>query len=106
MVFVYTGKGRRQAQKDDAPPEQRKCAKQACAIQWCLAKRDHKEHLCKNFIDEWQDCCEKARAVAALEAAAAAAEVANNNVVVEGKEEQRSDGVGASSKAHGEDIII
>eukprot|EP00985_Skeletonema_marinoi_P008429 scaffold3816_cov124-Skeletonema_marinoi.AAC.1 len=74
MVFVYTGKGRRQAQNDDAPPEQRKCAKQACAIQWCLAKRDHKEHLCKNFIDDWQDCCEKARAVAALEAAAAAAD--------------------------------
>ena len=69
MVFVYTGKGRRQAQKDDAPPEQRKCAKQACAIQWCLAKRDHKEHLCQNFIDDWQDCREKARAAAALEAA-------------------------------------
>lgn len=66
MVFVYTGKGRRQAQKDDALPEQKKCAKQACAIQWCLAKRDHKEHLCQNYIDEWKDCCEKARAAAAV----------------------------------------
>ena len=28
MVFVYTGKGRRGAQKDDAPPEQKLCAKQ------------------------------------------------------------------------------
>ncbi|KAL7459585.1 hypothetical protein ACHAWC_011674 [Mediolabrus comicus] len=66
MVFVYTGKGRRQAQKDDALPEQKKCAKQACAIQWCLAKRDHKEHLCQNYIDEWKDCCEKARAAAVV----------------------------------------
>jgi hypothetical protein len=65
MVFVYTGKGRRQAQNDSAPPEQKLCAKQACAIQWCLAKRDHKEHLCKAVIDEWQDCCEKVRAASA-----------------------------------------
>lgn len=61
MVFVYTGKGRRSAQKDDAPPEQKACAKQACAIQWCLAKRDHKEHLCRAVIDEWKECCEKVR---------------------------------------------
>ena len=61
MPFVYTGKGRRQAQKDDAPPEQRLCAKQACAIQWCLAKRDHKEHLCRGAIDEWQSCVDKVR---------------------------------------------
>ncbi|KAL3817153.1 hypothetical protein ACHAXA_006153 [Cyclostephanos tholiformis] len=62
MVFVYTGKGRRQAQRDDAPPEQKLCAKQACAIQWCLAKRDHKEDLCRAFIDDWQACCDKVRA--------------------------------------------
>ncbi|EJK54836.1 hypothetical protein THAOC_25504 [Thalassiosira oceanica] len=61
MPFVYTGKGRRQAQKDDAPPEQRLCAKQACAIQWCLAKRDHKEHLCKGAIDDWRSCVDKVR---------------------------------------------
>ena len=73
MVFVYTGKGRRQAQKDDnAPPEQKLCAKQACAIQWCLAKRNHKEHLCQHVIDEWKLCCEKVRRNSA---AAAAAEV-------------------------------
>lgn len=71
MVFVYTGKGRRQAQKDDAPPEQRLCAKQACAIQWCLAKRDHKEHLCRAVIDEWESCCAKVRAAATAAAAAA-----------------------------------
>eukprot|EP00957_Ditylum_brightwellii_P013595 1025556-Ditylum_brightwellii.AAC.1 len=60
MTFVYTGKGRRGAQKDTAPPEQKECAKQACAIQWCLAKRNHKEHLCKSYIDDWKACCEKA----------------------------------------------
>lgn len=65
MVFVYTGKGRRQAQREDAPPEQKLCAKQACAIQWCLAKRDHKEHLCRAFIDDWQACCDKVRAATA-----------------------------------------
>ncbi|KAL7436421.1 hypothetical protein ACHAXH_004504 [Discostella pseudostelligera] len=74
MTFVYTGKGRRQAQKDDAPPEQKLCAKQACAIQWCLAKRDHKEELCQHIIDEWQTCCEKVRA-----AVAAAASVSSDS---------------------------
>ena len=33
MTFVYTGKGKRSAQADSAPPEQKLCAKQACAIQ-------------------------------------------------------------------------
>ena len=33
MTFVYTGKGKRSAQSDSAPPEQKLCAKQACAIQ-------------------------------------------------------------------------
>ena len=65
MVFVYTGKGRRQAQNDDAPPEQKLCAKQACAIQWCLAKRDHKEDLCRAYIDDWQACCDKVRVASA-----------------------------------------
>jgi hypothetical protein len=65
MTFVYTGKGRRQAQNDSAPAEQRKCAKQACAIQWCLAKRNHKENLCQAYIDEWKNCCEQVRAVEA-----------------------------------------
>lgn len=68
MVFVYTGKGKRSAQNNDAPPEQKLCAKQACAIQWCLAKRDHKEHLCRGVIDEWKDCCEKVKANASADA--------------------------------------
>lgn len=67
MTFVYTGKGRRAAQKEDAPPEQKDCAKQACAIQWCLAKRGQKEHLCQSFIDDWKECTQRARAAAGME---------------------------------------
>ena len=67
MTFVYTGKGRRGAQKEDAPPEQKDCAKQACAIQWCLAKRGQKEHLCQSFIDDWKECTQRARAAAGME---------------------------------------
>ena len=69
MTFVYTGKGRRQAQNDNASVEQKKCAKQACAIQWCLAKRNHKEIFCQAYIDEWKHCCEQARAAEAVELA-------------------------------------
>eukprot|EP00562_Extubocellulus_spinifer_P013145 CAMPEP_0178541956 /NCGR_PEP_ID=MMETSP0697-20121206/1807_1 /TAXON_ID=265572 /ORGANISM="Extubocellulus spinifer, Strain CCMP396" /LENGTH=74 /DNA_ID=CAMNT_0020174335 /DNA_START=212 /DNA_END=436 /DNA_ORIENTATION=+ len=74
MVFVYTGKGKRGAQGDDAPPEQKNCAKQACNIQWCLAKRGHQERLCQSFIDEWKECVEKAKAEATAQATAS-----NNN---------------------------
>ena len=76
MVFVYTGKGKRSAQNNDAPPEQKLCAKQACAIQCCLAKRDHREHLCQGVIDEWKDCCDKIRANAIADSAA---DVVDNN---------------------------
>ena len=61
MTFVYTGKGKKRAQKDDVPPEQKACAKQACAIQWCLARRNHSETLCKAFIDDWKNCCERVK---------------------------------------------
>ncbi len=70
MTFVYTGKGKKQ--DDSAPPEQKKCKTQACAIQWCLARRDHKEHLCKAYIDDWKNCCEKVRAAEAARVATAA----------------------------------
>jgi len=60
MVFVYTGKGSRSGQNEDAPPEQKACTKEACAIQWCLARRNHKEHYCKSYIDAWKDCRDRA----------------------------------------------
>lgn len=59
-AFVYTGSGKKQ--NENAPPEQKLCQKQACAIQWCLAKRDHKEKYCKAYIDDWQDCVDKVKA--------------------------------------------
>ena len=40
-AFVYTGSGKKQ--KDGAPVEQSACKKEACNIQWCLAKRNHQE---------------------------------------------------------------
>ena len=35
-TFVYTGSGKKHA--EDAPIEQKLCKKEACAIQWCLAR--------------------------------------------------------------------
>mmetsp|Transcript_44760 Transcript_44760/g.52459 ORF Transcript_44760/g.52459 Transcript_44760/m.52459 type:complete len:83 (-) Transcript_44760:837-1085(-) len=75
MTFVYTGKGSRRAQKDDAPPEQKACANQAVATQWCLAKRGQKQSLCQDFIDEWKSCRVEAIDAAAAKAAAKAADV-------------------------------
>jgi len=68
MTFVYEGKGKRSAQPDDASPEQIHCAKQACAIQWCLAKRNHREDYCRQYIDEWKNCCERVRTAEAAKA--------------------------------------
>lgn len=57
MPFVYTGKGRKGGTTENgSPPE---CAQKACAIQWCMAKRDHKEKLCQAFIDDWKQCRDK-----------------------------------------------
>ena len=59
-------RGRRRLAKtghaDDAPIEQKLCKKEACAIQWCLAKRNHKEEYCKDFIAAWKACCDRAKA--------------------------------------------
>ena len=76
-AFVYTGSGKKQ--RDDAPVEQKACKKEACAIQWCLARRNHQERYCQAFIQAWEDCCatakkqEAQRIAAEREAAAAAA---------------------------------
>ena len=45
--FVYTGSGKKHA--EDAPIEQKLCKKEACAIQWCLARRNHKEVTLQGF---------------------------------------------------------
>ena len=69
-AFVYTGSGKKQ--KEGAPVEQSACKKEACNIQWCLAKRNHQEKYCMAYIDAWKDCCAKAKAKEAARIAAAA----------------------------------
>jgi hypothetical protein len=71
MPFVYTGKGRKGGTTENGSPPQ--CAKLACAIQWCLAKRNHKEVYCQSFIDEWKKCRDKFMALHELEKQSAAA---------------------------------
>ena len=57
--FIYKGAGKVQALHADIC--QKKCIKQACQIQLCLAKRNHQEKLCSDVIDVWKKCCEDAK---------------------------------------------
>ena len=50
--FVYTGSGKKQS--DEAPPEQRLCTQEACAIQRCLARNNHQQSRCEEAIEGWQ----------------------------------------------------
>lgn len=65
----YTGSGKKVA--EGAPVEQDACKKEACAIQWCLARRNHQEKYCKDYIVAWKECCDKARGNEAARLAAA-----------------------------------
>ena len=58
MSFVYTGKGKKGGNDEDSPKE---CSKQACNIQWCLAraKVETREKTCRPYIDEWKACVKK-----------------------------------------------
>ena len=62
-AFVYTGSGKKQ--NADAPPEQKLCIPEACAIQRCLASHNHQERWCEPTIKAWKECAEKAKALAA-----------------------------------------
>ena len=53
-TFVYTGSGKKQS--SNADPAQIACRKSACAIQWCLAKHNHQQELCQDYIKAWKDC--------------------------------------------------
>jgi hypothetical protein len=64
--FVYTGAGRKQ-NPNETDPGQLNCTKQACAIQWCLSRRNHQEEACRDYIDAWKKCCDKARTAAAIQ---------------------------------------
>ena len=54
--FIYKGSGKKQ--NADASPSQKKCTKEACDIQYCLAKRNHQESQCLEVINIWKKCCE------------------------------------------------
>ena len=64
-AFVYKGAGKKHA--EDAPPEEKLCSKEACAIQWCLAKHNHQEKWCRLTIDAWRDCCARVKKAAETE---------------------------------------
>ncbi|KAJ1641158.1 hypothetical protein T492DRAFT_898005 [Pavlovales sp. CCMP2436] len=51
-AFVYTGSGK----KAQACPEE------AVALQWCLAKRGHKEAYCREELRVWELCHERSKA--------------------------------------------
>ena len=48
---------------EDLPPEQIHCKKQACAIQYCLARRNLQQNACQAYIEAWEQCRDKARAM-------------------------------------------
>lgn len=56
-AFVYRGAGKKQAV--DADPAQKKCQQLACNIQWCLAKNNHKQVRCQDFVKAWEECVAK-----------------------------------------------
>ena len=56
---MYEGSGRKQAK--EAPLEQTACKKNACAIQRCLARHNHRESHCREEINAWKECARKAR---------------------------------------------
>ncbi|KAG8460418.1 hypothetical protein KFE25_011909 [Diacronema lutheri] len=51
-AFVYTGAGK----------SAQRCPKEAVALQWCLAKRGHREAYCREELRQWEACYERAKA--------------------------------------------
>ena len=60
-TFVYQGSGKKQ--NEDAPIEQKKCKKEACNIQYCLARNNHIQKRCEDIIAIWKECCDKAKGI-------------------------------------------
>ncbi len=44
---------------ENTTPAQQACQKQACAIQSCLNKKNHKEQFCKEHIRAYHACVQK-----------------------------------------------
>ena len=58
--FIYQGSGKKQS--SNAAPEQQLCTKEACNIQYCLAKFQYQQEKCDEIITIWKKCCERAKA--------------------------------------------
>ena len=54
---------------EELPPEQIKCRKQACAIQYCLNRNNLQQKACREYIEAWEQCRDKARALDAAKKA-------------------------------------
>jgi hypothetical protein len=53
-VFVYQGSGAKQSA--DAPVEQRKCIREARAVQFCLAQSNYQQKYCEHLVDAMKRC--------------------------------------------------
>jgi hypothetical protein len=60
-AFVYRGSGKKHAK--DSTLSERKCEKQTIAVQWCLARNDHKQDRCQGLVDVWKECKAKFDAI-------------------------------------------
>ena len=59
-VFVYQGSGAKQS--DDAPPEQKRCVREARAVQYCLAQSNYQQKYCQHLVDTLKKCHKLAKA--------------------------------------------
>ena len=55
--------------RNNLPPEEIYCTKQACAIQYCLQRYNHQEKYCQQYILDWKKCRDQARRTLAKEEA-------------------------------------
>ena len=62
MVFVYRGAGKRQREDADVCQKNRRCQKLACDIQYCLSRSNYQQERCRSYIDDWNSCCDAAKA--------------------------------------------
>eukprot|EP00980_Cylindrotheca_fusiformis_P022832 scaffold9825_cov203-Cylindrotheca_fusiformis.AAC.1 len=46
---------------DGRSAEEKACQKQACAIQYCLNRYKHQERKCKDVVNAYNECVEKAK---------------------------------------------
>ena len=59
--YTNTTMPRKQETSEELPPEQIYCKKQACDIQYCLARRNQQQSACQAYIEAWEQCRDKAR---------------------------------------------